>query len=54
VKQNVLTDIITYSLIVGGILVLTKPGSQGPAVIKALFGGYTGVVQGATGQKVTG
>jgi len=52
-NNNALTDLIVYSMIVGGILVMTKPGSQGPAFVKALTGGYAGIVQATTGQRVT-
>jgi hypothetical protein len=51
---NRLIDVITYAFVVGGILVLTRPGSQGPQFVRALGGSITGLVQGATGQKVTG
>lgn len=51
--NNSITDIVVYSFLVGGILVLTRPGSQGPAFVKALTGGYAGIVQAATGQKVS-
>lgn len=47
---NVLTDIVVYSMIVGGILVLTRPGSQGPALVTAGTNGYSGIVKAATGQ----
>ena len=32
--NNTLTDLVVYSFLVGAILVLTRPGSQGPAFIK--------------------
>lgn len=51
--DNSVTDLVTYSFLVGGILVLTRPGSQGPAFIKNLTGGYAGIVQASTGQNVT-
>jgi hypothetical protein len=49
---NKLTDIATYAFVVGGILVLTRPGSQGPAFIGAVGHSLIGLVQGATGQPV--
>lgn len=52
-NQNTATDIVVYSMIVAGILVLTRPGSQGPGFVKALTGGYAGIVQAASGQPVT-
>jgi hypothetical protein len=50
--MNDISDLITYSFLVGGILVMTRPGSQGPALIKNLTSGYSGIVQAATGQTV--
>lgn len=52
-KTNSWTDIIFWSFAVGGTLVLTRPGSQGPAFVKNLTGGYAGIVQASTGQSVT-
>lgn len=52
-KGNSLTDLITYSFLVGGILVLTKPGSQGPTLVRNLTGGYARIVQASTGQSAT-
>jgi hypothetical protein len=51
--NNTLTDLVVYSFLVGGILVLTRPGSQGPALIKNLTGGYARIVQASTGQSAT-
>lgn len=51
--NNALTDLIVYSSLVAGILVLTKPGSQGPSLLKNLTGGYARIVQAETGQSVT-
>jgi hypothetical protein len=51
--NNAITDLVTYSFLVGGILVFTRPGSQGPQFIKNLTGGYAGIVQASTGQRVT-
>jgi len=48
--NNTLTDIVVYSFLVGAILVLTRPGSQGPALVKNLTGGYARIVQASTGQ----
>ena len=47
---NIFTDIVVYSMIVGGILVMTRPGSQGPALVTAGTNGYSGIVKAATGQ----
>ena len=51
--MNKLIDLGTYAFIVSGILVLTRPGSKGPAFVRSLGGAFTGIVQGASGQKVT-
>jgi hypothetical protein len=51
--SNTTTDIVVYSFLVAGILVLTRPGSQGPSLLKNLTSGYTGIVQASTGQTVT-
>lgn len=51
--NNTLTDLVVYSFLVGGILVLTRPGSQGPTFVKNLTGGYARIVQASTGQTVT-
>ena len=51
--NNTLTDLVVYSFLVGAILVLTRPGSQGPAFIKNLTSGYARIVQSSTGQSVT-
>lgn len=51
--SNVFTDIVVYSMLVAGILVMTKPGSQGPSLVKASTHGYADIVQAATGQTVT-
>lgn len=48
-----LWDFLVYGIIVGGILVLTRPGSQGPGFVSALGSALTGFAQGVTGQKVT-
>jgi hypothetical protein len=52
-SKSTLTDFVFYSFLVGGIFVMTKPGSQGPAFLKSLFGGYSQVVQASTGQAAT-
>jgi len=50
---NRVTDIATYAFLVAGILVLTRPGSKGPAFVRSLGGAFSGVVQAASGQKVS-
>lgn len=51
--MNKITDIATYAFVVAGILVLTRPGSKGPQFIRSLGGAFSGVVQAASGQKIT-
>lgn len=51
--SNAVTDLIVYSMVVGGILVLTRPNSQGPAFVKNLTSGYARIVQATTGQPAT-
>lgn len=46
-------DFLVYGVIVAGILVLVRPGSQGAAFVKNLGATAVGFVQGITGQKVT-
>lgn len=48
--NNTLSDIVTYSFLVGGILVMTRPGSQGPKLVSNLTSGYGNIVKAATGQ----
>jgi hypothetical protein len=52
--MNKLTDIATYAFLVGGILVMTRPGSQGPKFVNALGSSFAHVVQASTGQRVAG
>jgi hypothetical protein len=51
---NRLVDLGTYAFLVAGILVLTRPGSQGPKFVTALGGSFAHVVQAASGQPVKG
>lgn len=48
--MNTAGDIATYSLIVAGILVMTRPGSQGPKLVTSLTSGYANIVKAVTGQ----
>lgn len=52
--MNKLTDIFTYSFLVAGILVLTRPGSQGPKFVTALGSSFGHIVQAASGQRISG
>lgn len=51
--MNRFVDLGTYAFIVGGILVLTRPGSQGPGFVRSLGNSFANVVQASTGQKVS-
>lgn len=44
-------DVATYALMISGILVLTRPGSQGPKLVESLVGGFVNVIKAASGQK---
>lgn len=50
---NVLTDIVVYSSIVAGIMLMTKPGGQGPAVLNSATHGYANILQAETGQNLS-
>lgn len=49
--MNRLVDLGTYAFLVAGILVLTRPGSQGPKFVTALGNSFSHVVKAASGQK---
>lgn len=49
--MNRLVDLGTYAFLVAGILVLTRPGSQGPKFVTALGSSFSGIVKAASGQK---
>lgn len=51
--MNRIVDLLTYAFIVAGILVFTRPGSQGPKFVTALTNGFIGIVQSASGQTVS-
>lgn len=48
---NKFVDVLTYAFVVGGILVLTRPGSKGPQLVNSLTGGFADIVRASTGQK---
>lgn len=52
--MNKLVDVLTYSFLVAGILVLTRPGSQGPKLVTAFGSSWAHIVQAASGQPVKG
>ena len=50
--MNDVVDVLTAIVVVGAILVLTRPGSQGPALVHNLgsaFSNALGTATGATG-----
>lgn len=49
-RTNTLSDLVFFSFVVGGILVLTRPNSQGPKFVSALTSGYSNIVKASTGQ----
>lgn len=49
--MNKLVDLGTYAFLVAGILVLTRPGSQGPRFVTALGSSFSGIVKAASGQR---
>lgn len=46
-------DFLVYGIAVAGVLVLTRPGSQGPAFVGKLGGAAIGFAQAVSGQRVT-
>jgi hypothetical protein len=52
-RNSTVTDFVAYSMIVAGIMVLSRPGGNGPKFIQSLTGGYARIVQAATGQPAT-
>lgn len=47
-------DIATLAFVVGGIMVLARPGSQGPGLISAVGSSFSGVLATATGSTPSG
>ena len=47
--MNEIIDVLSAIVVVGGILVLTKPGSQGPALVQNLTAGFGNALGVATG-----
>lgn len=52
--MNKLVDVMAMIVVVAGIMVLVRPGSQGPALATALGNAYTGALTVATGSGVPG
>lgn len=44
-----IADIATGVLLVAGIMVMVRPGSQGPALVTNITSGFAAVVNSATG-----
>lgn len=47
--MNQAVDILGAVVVVGGIFVLTRPGSQGPGLLSAFFSGFGNVLGTAEG-----
>ncbi len=54
VPINQVIDVLSAIVVVGGILVLTKPGSQGPALVQNLTAGFGNALGVASGQGAGG
>lgn len=50
--MNKLIDVASMIVVVAGIMVLVRPGSQGPQLATALGNAYTGALTVATGSGV--
>jgi len=50
--MNEFFDVLIAIVVVAGILVMTKPGSQGPALVSNLTQGFEGSLGVATGAGV--
>jgi hypothetical protein len=46
---NRIFDFLVFSLVVAGIMVLTRPGSQGPRFVSAVGNAIAQVINAATG-----
>lgn len=42
-------DIAFALVVVAGIFVLVRPGSQGPSLVQSVLSGFTAAIKGATG-----
>jgi hypothetical protein len=47
--MNNVVDVFSAFVVLAGIFVLVRPGSQGPSLIKNVFSGFSGVIGSATG-----
>jgi hypothetical protein len=52
--MNKLVDVAAMIVVIAGIMVLVRPGSQGPALVGAIGNAYTGALTVATGSGVPG
>jgi hypothetical protein len=50
---NKIADVLAAFALVAGVLVATRPGSKGPALLTAAGNAVAHVEQGATGQKLS-
>lgn len=47
--MNKVVDIFSGIIVVAGIMVMVRRNSQGPALVKAVANGMTGMLKAATG-----
>ncbi len=50
--MNKAVDVISSIVVVGGLFTLTRPGSQGPTLLKTFFSGFSGLLGTAEGVNV--
>jgi len=46
---NKFADVLTLVVVVAGVMVLVRPGSQGPSLVKNMADGFANVLGKATG-----
>lgn len=51
--MSTIVDVLTAIVVVGGILVLTRQGSQGPALVQNLSSGFSNALGTAVGASGT-
>jgi len=49
---NKVVDVLSMIVVVAGIMVLVRPGSQGPSLVNAFSSGLTGLLVVGTGSGV--
>lgn len=52
--MNRIFDVATMIVVVAGIMVMVRPGSQGPHLVNAIGGAFNGALTTATGSGVPG